>query len=378
MHYFFLSIIFCCSFNIVHAQNNGYLHLNQIQIIASHNSYKKTPNEKVMKFLMKQQKRLGKDMNPADIDYGHLPFEEQFSDYGIRGLEIDIYNDPQGGAFYKRKINGFVKGVAKKSEVKELKQPGFKVLHIKDVDYETNYYTFKEALSALKKWSDEHPNHLPLFINIETKADSPGDVNGILHFLGFKRCIKYDDAACDSIDEEIKSVFGNELKNILTPDRVRGPFATLDEMATNNGWPLLDECRGKIMFIMEGSAEKMYPKNHPSMQGRAMFVYAEPGTPECAFVVMNEPRKWEEKIGELVKKGYIVRTRADAETQESRGNDYTRMKSAFESGAQIISTDYYKADTRWSDYHVKFPNGEAGRKDPVNAAGLDSDPALKE
>ena len=81
---------------------------------------KKRPDEKVMKFLMKQQERLGKDMNPADIDYGHLPFDAQFTDYGIRGLEIDIYNDPNGGAFYKRKINGFVKGVPKKSGVKEM------------------------------------------------------------------------------------------------------------------------------------------------------------------------------------------------------------------------------------------------------------------
>src|SRR5438128_6962310 len=102
------------------AQNTDLLRLNQIQVIASHNSYKKEPDERVMKFLMKQQKRLGKDLNPADIDYGHLPFEVQFSDYGIRGLEIDIYNDPQGNAYYKRRLNLFVKGVRQKSGVEEL------------------------------------------------------------------------------------------------------------------------------------------------------------------------------------------------------------------------------------------------------------------
>jgi hypothetical protein len=247
------------------------------------------------------------------------------------------------------------------------------------VDYETNYYTFKEALSAVKKWSDEHPNHVPLFINIETKADSPGDVSGILHFLGFKRTIKYDASACDSIDAEIKSVFGADLKNILTPDRIRGSFTTLDEMATHNGWPLLSECRGKIIFIMEGIAENLYAKNHPSIQDRAMFVYAQPGTPECAFVVKNQPDGGESKIiSELVMKGYIVRTRADSETQEARSHDYSRMKSAFECGAQIISTDYYKPDTRWSDYHVKLPNGAPVRQDPVNAAGVISESSLKE
>lgn len=360
----------CCSIaGIAQPQDDGSIHLNQIQVIASHNSYKKKPDERVMRFLMKKQERLGEDLNPANLDYGHLPFDEQFNDYGIRGLEIDIYNDPSGRAFYKRRLNGFVKGMKRKSGIAVLQQPGFKVLHIKDVDYETNYYTFRDALAAVKKWSDAHPRHLPLFINIETKADSPGDVSRILRFLGFKRSIPFDAAACDSIDAEIKSVFGNDLQNILTPDRVRGKYATLNAMATGSGWPALDACRGKIIFIMEGQAEKLYPENHPSLQGRTMFVYAQPGTPECAFVVKNNPQNEKEKneITDLVKTGYIVRTRSDAETAEARSNDYSRMNSALESGAQIISTDYYKPDLRWSDYTVKFPDGATGRTNPVNA-----------
>ena len=366
-----------CTYYITSPAQTDTLHLNQIQILASHNSYKKTPDERVMKFLMKQKKRLGDGLNPEGIDYGHLTFDEQFDNYGIRGLEIDIYNDPQGGVFYKRRINGFIKGKSKNSDVNELKQPGFKVLHIKDVDYETNYYTFKDALRAVKQWSDAHPKHLPLFINIETKGDSPGDESRLLHFVGFRRCIKFDASACDSIDSEIKSVFGSDLKGILTPDRIRGSFPTLDAMATDNGWPQLSNCRGKIIFIMEGQAVKSYLSNHPSLQGRAMFVYAQPGTPECAFVVRNEPEK-EDKINELVAKGYIVRTRADSETREARSNDYTRMKNAFDSGAQIISTDYYKPDTRFSTYQVKFPNGQFARKNPLNVHTADAQTGLKE
>ena len=49
------------------------------------------------------------------------------------------------------------------------------------------------------------------------------------------------------------------------------------------------------------------------------------------------------------------------------------MNNAFESGAQIISTDYYKADSRagttgWTDYHVQFPNGELARINAFSAA----------
>jgi hypothetical protein len=45
------------------------LRLNQIQIIASHNSYKKRLSENEMKFMEKMTKRLGNDNNPMFIDY---------------------------------------------------------------------------------------------------------------------------------------------------------------------------------------------------------------------------------------------------------------------------------------------------------------------
>ena len=49
------------------------------------------------------------------------------------------------------------------------------------------------------------------------------------------------------------------------------------------------------------------------------------------------------------------------------------MNASFNSWAQIVSTDYYKADSRagttgWTDYHVQFPNGELVRIDSVSAS----------
>ena len=35
-----------------------------------------------------------------DLDYGHPTLEVQFSQYGIRQIEIDVYHDPEGGLFY--------------------------------------------------------------------------------------------------------------------------------------------------------------------------------------------------------------------------------------------------------------------------------------
>ncbi|HWB63008.1 MAG TPA: Ca2+-dependent phosphoinositide-specific phospholipase C, partial [Chitinophagales bacterium] len=281
----------------------------------------------------------------------------------------DIYNDPKGGAFNKRRINAFVHGLHQKSGVEELKKPGFKVLHIKDVDYNTNYYTFKEALTALRQWSEANPNHLPLFVNIEPKDFGPGDASGLLRFLGFKRVIPFDAAACDSMDAEIKSVFGNDLEGVLTPDRLLNEYATLNDMATHNGWPLLDSCRGKIIFIMIGDTKVLYAQNHPSLRGRAMFIYTKPGSPECAFIMQDNPIKDSAAIPALVKAGYIVRTRSDVETRDARANDTTRRTAAFNSGAQIISTDYYRPDLRLSNFTVQWDGTHAGRPNPVTAPG---------
>ena len=348
-----------------YSQGSDALKLNQIQIIGSHNSYKKLLDPRVQKFLMKLRKQLGKQQNPQGLDYGHLPFDSQFTDYNVRGLEIDINNDPRGGVYYKRRINALVNGMHQKSGVEALKKPGFKVLHIKDVDYQTNYYTFIDALTALKKWSDAHPKHLPLFINIETKTGGPGDAKGFLRFLGFKRAVPYDATACDSIDAEVKAVFGNDLNSIITPDMLRGKFATLDEMATQNAWPTLDQCRGKIIFIMLGDAKGLYLQNHPSLIGRAMFTYSSPGKAECAFIMKDDPVADSAQIPQLVKQGYIVRTRSDAETVESRTNDSIPREAAFKSGAQIISTDYYKPDTRFSSFQVQWDGNHPGRINPV-------------
>ena len=79
---------------------------------------------------------------------------------------------------------------------------------------------------------------------------------------------------------------------------------------------------------------------------------------------MNEPQKDWNYIQYLVRSGYIVRTRADADTVEARKGDYSRWKAALISGAQIISTDYYEADPALNTgYQVQLPGGAPGQWD---------------
>ena len=165
----------------------------------------------------------------------------------MRSFEIDIYADPQGGRFYNRAGN-VLTGSSAASGIAELNQPGYKVMHIPDIDYNTHYYTFKSMLQALKDWSDRNPNHIPIFLLIEGKEKTVGDILG---FLGFKTAAKFTPALCDDIDTEVKAVFGNDLSKIITPDQIRGSYSTLEEAVLADNWPTIGESRGKFIFVME-------------------------------------------------------------------------------------------------------------------------------
>lgn len=349
------------------------LKINEIQIIASHNSYHLKTDQVVFDFL-KGLDSLGvlpSEYDPDDLDYEHETVESQLSDYGVRGFEFDIYNDPAGGQYYYR-MGRYLAGANAASNEPELMQPGFKVIHIVDFDYNSHQLTFKKALEVLRDWSYAHPNHLPLFVNVETKLQTAADV---LTFVpNLTKSIPYDASACDKMDEEIKAVFGEQLDRVITPDNVRGSYPTLKEAVLAGNWPTLKESRGKIFFIMQGAAESLYAAGRNTLQGRSMFVYSSsPNKDYSAFLILNSSKSQKSAIQQYVQQGYMVRTRTDAGTTQARTGDYSDMQAAFESGAQIISTDYYRPDARagqpgWTDFTVRFPNNELARINPVNAA----------
>lgn len=360
--------------NSTYDSQNSNLKLNQIQIIASHNSYRIRTTDTILRFIYGLQNNgfLPNEFNPDGLDYTHLNFNEQLNNFNIRGLEIDVYYDAQGNTYHKRKINTFA-GLVDSVDIPELKQPGFKVLHIKDIDYNTYYYTFKQALQALKQWSNEHPRHLPIFVNIETKEESPADYSQ-LNGLGFTPAQHYNETACDELDNEIKTVFGNDLSKIMTPDNIRKSLPTLRSVITEGKMPTLGECRGKIFFILEGNALPYYTSGHPSLSGRVMFTYANYNTDEAFFLIHNNAESDKFTIQSRVNEGFIVRTRADADTEQARTGNYNTMNAALSSGAQIVSTDYYQADPRyindpahWTNYTVQLPDNALGRKNPINA-----------
>jgi calcium-dependent phosphoinositide phospholipase C len=283
------------------------LKINQVQIIATHNSYHLKTDKAVFRFLkfLYSGGVLPGGLNPEEIDYTKDSLSVQLGRYNVRGLELDVWNDPEGGRFYHRKGKAYVwKRTA--SGIDALKQPGFKILHIPDFDFNVTNYTFKDAIAEIKRWSDANPNHLPVFINVESETSAPGDMVHMLHNL--TRAAPIDSIALDNLDNEVKSVFGPNLDGVITPDNVRGNYATLEQAVLAGNWPTIAAARGKVIFIIDWheNVAQLYKTGHPSFKGRAMFTYADPGTPEAAFVIMNGPYKKQDQIKETVKKGYIV------------------------------------------------------------------------
>lgn len=301
------------------------------------------------------------------LDYGHRPLPEQFSELGIRQVELDLFADPVGGRYAKPAARLVLQKMGRDpgpdpDEGGRLRPPGAKIFHIQDIDFRSTVATFAEALRQIRTWSEAHPNHVPILVQIELKEDP---------VLGLPtRPAKFGRDGLDAVDHDIRSVFPG--RALLTPDDVRGDSASLPDAIQTRGWPPLNEVRGRVFFTLdvEGSTLDLYLENHPALAGRSMFVPVPPGHPAAAWMIINDPVKDFDQIQRLVRNGYLVRTRADAETIQARRNDPLQRDKALASGAQFISTDFPEPRIEFSHYHVRLPDNVVARPNPLNAPKL--------
>ena len=349
-----LAMYICCSSPmwvfIASAVAEDDVRLNQIQVIGTHNSYHIAPNPSVMDVIARENPELAKS-----LDYTHQPLHDQLSRLGIRQIELDIFADPEGGLYAEPRAGN--EGL-EHDPGGLLKKPGMKVLHVQDIDYRTRALTLVQALGQVHDWSQQNPGHCPVMIMIEVKQRSIGEQFTQPHTFG--------PAELDAIDSEISSIF--EPDEMLTPDDVRGEYDTLRQAIITRGWPSLDEVRGKVMFALdnEGDLAELYLEGHPSLRKRPIFVSVDEMHEAAAFMKINDPVRDFDRIQRTVKAGFLVRTRADSGTKESRLNDMSQREKAFASGAQFISTDYPEPDRRFSNYHVRFAGNVVARGNPVS------------
>ncbi len=342
------------------AAAQGQIRLNQIQVIGSHNSYHLGMAPSETEWLTKLNPR-----SAASLDYHHPALDVQLSS-GVRQLEIDVYADPEGGRYAHPANLKFVADAGLPADPpfdpKELfLKPGFKVMHAEDIDYRSNCQPFTGCLAVILNWSKAHPGHLPIFVLIETKDGKSRDWQ--------VEPLKFTPALFDDLDKEIRSVI--PANKMIIPDDVRGKLPRLEDVVLAGGWPTLESARGKLIFLLDQRREgPHYLEGHPSLRGRVIFTNAEPGSADAAFIEVNDPLKDPALIPGLVKKGYLVRTRTDADTVQARSGDTKMRDAAMASGAQILSSDYYFHEkSKWTDYSVNFPNGAVARCNPVLLAG---------
>ena len=317
------------------------LRLDQIQVLGSHNSYHAGVPEDLLAVITSFDEATGNG-----LDYRHPPLREQLARHGARQLELDVFADPEGGLYADRRGLALV-GRPIESGIAALDAPGFKVLHAADIDFDSTCLTLVACLEEVRAWSEDEPDHLPVMILIEAKqSKTPDPAN-----LGFVQPPPFDAATFDALDAEIRSVFSPD--ELIVPGEVE------------RAWPTVADARGKVLFALDNEdLAGVY-------SGDVLF------TTEGRFAKLNDPIADGARIRQLVADGYLVRTRADADTVQARAKDTTMRDAALASGAHFVSTDYLVPDPRFPAYSVELPGGRTARCNPVTAPESCEDAQIK-
>lgn len=334
------------------------LRLHQIQLIGTHNSYHIAPHKSVGELI-----RLAGPSVLQAIEYSHKPLPEQLQQLQIRQLELDLFADPDGGLFAKPLARNLLTAGHQDpgpdpNADGSLSQPGIKVLHAAGFDYATNVTTLQLALQQIRQWSRTAPHHLPVMILLELKESVPNPP-GV-------RLVPWDATRIKELDQLILEIFPPATR--LIPADLRQPAdPSVRDAVRKRGWPPLQDLQGKVFFCLdnEGTWVRRYLDAQPQPEQAPLFVSADTSHPLAAWFKRNEPVTQFDEIQNLAKQGFLIRTRADADTTQARANDSTRREKAFASGAQYISTDFPEPVATFSDYCVRWPDQAPARISPL-------------
>jgi len=281
------------------------LRLNHVQAEGTHNSYHVQPEAPV---------------DPSHY-YTHAPLAEQVGGLGVRQLELDLHL--REGA-------------------------GWQVFHLPVLDEETVCLALTDCLAELKAWSDAAGWHVPLMVWLEPKDDVDDLVEELLPLEG--RIAEIEDALLAAWPRE----------RIFTPDDLRGDHPDLPAAIAADGWPLLGEVRGKILFALldSGDHRDEYLSGAPALEGRLMFVSSEPGDPFSATIKDGS----DEDVTAWVDAGYLVTVNAGG-ADDSDAENQAAWDARLDAGAHFVATDLPgPADGR--AFEAAIPGGAPARCNP--------------
>ena len=356
----------------------GDLRIDEVQYIATHNSYHIAPDWGVRMLLERSGYQSEEFWNgprlARALNYTHLPLTTQL-DLGIRAVELDIHDDPVGGRFDQP---GFLKALraaglapeAPYDPARTLTKPGFKVFHQTDYDQRSTCLRLSDCLAEISSWSSKHPGHAPIFIFLETKQ---GSSKPLTRDYSAAPKATFSTASWLRLHDEIMTAF--KRSQILTPDDVRGTETTVAEAVRRRGWPTLRQSSGKVAFMLLDSETTAASYNAAIGAERASLLFTAE-RPDATVKVRNQgaegwitlPDPKDGRIAVAAGVGMLTFTRADADTEEARHSTADRRDRAFAVGASFVSTDYPYPNRLFSDYAVRFADGPFVRCNPVRAA----------
>lgn len=303
-----------CSFDLARAGTDG-ARMNRLQYLATHNSYK-TGLVPATRFLYHVP--LFAVMGDK-YDYCFDPLTDQLNK-GIRSIELDPnYVRTDGGS-------------------------AVETVHSDLLEACSSCVDFGLALKEIRMWMDYNPSALPIVVLLEPKGRK-----------------SYVPEAFDAYDGIIRKTFGERL--IVPADFLGDDFATFDDFRRADAWPEIGAVRGKIMFLLHSKPYvNNYVRDYRDMREWSMFPALDfrllKRRPELSkyacFAVSNSAAK-DERIRDLISKGYMVRTRLD---KYSVVSDKARERGVA-SGANILSTDYPPTDSGRYDYTCRINEDES-------------------
>jgi len=265
---------------------------DELQFTGSHNSYATEPT-----WLQLAVIELA-DGSGDTLRYSHADLSTQL-DAGIRAIELDVRD--HGDRF----SNTHVPLLANAGTAPD----------------------FALALEELRMWSDAHPGHAPIVVQLELK----------------------DDYAFLDLTTRAWNADGFARLDAVIAERLGGRvFAPADLQAAGE-WPTLGELRGRFVLYFDSSDVARETLGFGSAE---VFVSG----PDAAFVVLNDPA--DPAIPAAVAAGQIVRTRADADLRV----DPAERDAAIASGATIVSTDFPPSEPGPDGYAVEFGGGHLVRE----------------
>ena len=338
--------------------------LDEIQVLAAHNAYHLEGEEALLDAITQALPEL-----TPTIEYSHPTLTEQL-DLGLRSLELDLFEDPDGGRYAAPKAQALlgldpIDPVMAGARLQGVPHPGGRLPldlpHLRGLPRGAGGVVRRPPRPP----ADRRPprgqgRRDPRPARPRLRAADPGD-RGHLH-----RARGGDPLACSTTTSSSRSP---TCRATTTPcarrSRTRaGPTSTTSAIASCS------------CSTTTSPKRDLYRALHPDTRDRLIFVDAQPPDDDAAFTVLNDPVADGDRIRELVELGYLVRTRTDADTVEARTGDTTRREAAFASGAQIVSTDYELEDPRFPGFVVELPGDGPARCNPVSAPADCADATL--